>query len=85
MPAKSATAGTDETGRDVDADDAVRTETVFIEEQEQTCMKRTVNKLLCSHNFTEKSVYLTEKQLIESCTDCGKERVRPLPTTEPAS
>ena len=48
-------------------------------------MRLTVNKLLCSHEFTEKSIYLTEQQLVESCVDCGKERVRPLPVSGSAS
>ena len=41
-------------------------------------MKQIVKKLFCTHTYKEKTVILDERELIESCSDCGKERIRQL-------
>lgn len=41
-------------------------------------MKRTVKRLFCSHEYKESAVYLDEKKLVESCSNCGTERIRSL-------
>ena len=41
-------------------------------------MKKIVQRVLCRHEYKEVSVYLGDDELLESCANCGKRRLRDL-------